>query len=211
MLAVLREASQESGPPWPIELCGRLHDAALGAIYYAKTKKGRKAPESAKDQSLIAKTIDLKDQNIYAVVLDSKRTILRDHDRAMVLCTYAKKEEAYEWLDIWCEWPERSEAQVSKVAWLRESIDRDGAKALLSLNEYLTEAMVGYVLTKGYEKLAQSGAEMIVTPETAISFLYPNYDPRREPFDRAVEKYRVPVWLGGFGTTRNPNAEDPNN
>ena len=65
--------------------------------------------------------------------------------------------------------------------------------------------------TKGYEKLAQSGAEMIVTPETAISFPYPNYDARREPFDLAVKKYRVPVWLGGFGKTRNPNTEDPNN
>ncbi|MFM7888805.1 MAG: apolipoprotein N-acyltransferase [Pseudanabaena sp.] len=65
--------------------------------------------------------------------------------------------------------------------------------------------------TNGYEKLSQSGAEMIVTPETAISFLYPNYDARREPFDRAVEKYRIPVWLGGFGKTRNPNTEDPNN
>lgn len=65
--------------------------------------------------------------------------------------------------------------------------------------------------TKGYEKLAQSGAEMIVTPETAISFLYPDYDARREPFDRMVEKYRVPVWLGSLGKTRNPNAEDPNN
>jgi apolipoprotein N-acyltransferase len=63
--------------------------------------------------------------------------------------------------------------------------------------------------TKGYEKLAQSGAEMIVTPETAISFLYPNYDARREPFDQVVEKYRVPVWLGGFGKTRNPNTEEP--
>ena len=65
--------------------------------------------------------------------------------------------------------------------------------------------------TKGYEKLAQSGAEMIVTPETAISFLYPDYDARREPFDRMVEKYRVPIWLGSIGKTRNPNAEDPNN
>ena len=65
--------------------------------------------------------------------------------------------------------------------------------------------------TNGYEKLAQSGVEMILTPETAISFLYPNYDPRREPFDRMVEKYHVPVWLGGFGKTRNPNTEDPNN
>jgi apolipoprotein N-acyltransferase len=65
--------------------------------------------------------------------------------------------------------------------------------------------------TKGYEKLAQSGAEMIVTPETAISFLYPDDNVRREPFDRIVEKYRVPVWLGSFGRTRNPNAEDPNN
>ena len=65
--------------------------------------------------------------------------------------------------------------------------------------------------TRGYEKLAQSGVEMIVTPETAISFLYPDSNPRREPFDRMVEKYRVPVWLGSFGRTRNPNAEDPNN
>ncbi|MDX2254813.1 MAG: apolipoprotein N-acyltransferase [Pseudanabaenaceae cyanobacterium bins.39] len=65
--------------------------------------------------------------------------------------------------------------------------------------------------TKGYEKLAQSGAEMILTPETAISFPYPDYDPRRVPFDQAVEKYRVPVWLGAFGKTRNPQTEDPNN
>lgn len=65
--------------------------------------------------------------------------------------------------------------------------------------------------TKGYEKLAQEGAEMIVTPETALSFLYPDYNPRRVPFDRMVEKYRVPVWLGGFGKTRNPNTEDVNN
>lgn len=65
--------------------------------------------------------------------------------------------------------------------------------------------------TKGYEKLAQEGAEMIVTPETALSFLYPDLNPRRVPFDRMVEKYRVPVWLGGFGKTRNPNTEDVNN
>jgi hypothetical protein len=152
MLAILRAASQDSSPPWPVEMCGRLHDAALGAIYYAKTKKGRKAPEAAKDESLIAKTIDLKEQNIYAVVLDSKRTILRDHDKAKVLCTHANKDEAYEWLDTWCDWPERSEAQVSKIAWLRETIDRDGATTLLHLNEYLNESMVGQVLTKFYEK-----------------------------------------------------------
>lgn len=65
--------------------------------------------------------------------------------------------------------------------------------------------------TKGYEKLAKSGAEMIVTPETAISSRYPDYNPLREKFDLAVEKYRVPIWLGSFGKTRNPNTEDPNN
>ena len=151
MLAVLREASQDSNPPWPIEMCGRLHDSALGAIYYAKTKKGRKAPESAREESFIAKTIDLKKQNIYAVVLDSKRSILRDHDKAKVLYTSPEKEDAYEWLDTWCDWPERYSAQVSKVAWLREPIDRDGATVLLHLNEYLNEAMVGHVLTKFYE------------------------------------------------------------
>ncbi len=54
--------------------------------------------------------------------------------------------------------------------------------------------------TAGYEQLAQAKADVILTPETALPFLYPDEDPRRSIFDRSVEKYRVPVWMGGFGS-----------
>lgn len=50
-----------------------------------------------------------------------------------------------------------------------------------------------------YSTLAQQGVEMILTPETALPFLYPTPKEIREPFDQAVRRYGVPVWLGGFG------------
>ncbi|AFY74353.1 apolipoprotein N-acyltransferase [Synechococcus sp. PCC 7502] len=58
---------------------------------------------------------------------------------------------------------------------------------------------------QGYEKLAQSKVDMILTPETAIPILYPNSDPRRSAFDQMVEKYNIPVWMGSFGYANSPN------
>ncbi len=62
---------------------------------------------------------------------------------------------------------------------------------------------------EGYEKLAQEKVDVILTPETAIPLLYSDslysdsslsdLDDRRGAFDRAVEKYNIPVWMGGFG------------
>ncbi len=50
-----------------------------------------------------------------------------------------------------------------------------------------------------YETLATQGVDMILTPETALPFLYPERREIRDPFDAAVRRYRVPVWVGGFG------------
>jgi len=59
----------------------------------------------------------------------------------------------------------------------------------------------------GYEELAKTGVNVILTPETALPFLYDpnNPDPRRERFDHMVTTYNVPVWMGGFGTIANPD------
>jgi apolipoprotein N-acyltransferase len=62
--------------------------------------------------------------------------------------------------------------------------------------------------TAGYEQLMREGVEMVVTPETALPFLYPDVDSRRGLFDRAVARHRVYTWLGGFGHSRKPNPEN---
>jgi hypothetical protein len=134
-------------------MCGRLHDSALGAIYYAKCRGG---PEDIQGKSLIVKTIDLEKQNIYAVALKSKRSILRDHSSKDVLYLSGDKDEALQWRESWClPWPERENATIAKVAWLTEDIDRDGAVKLLRLNEYLNEAMVGHVIAKWQSKTSR--------------------------------------------------------
>jgi apolipoprotein N-acyltransferase len=53
--------------------------------------------------------------------------------------------------------------------------------------------------TKGYEELARSGVDMVLTPEVAIPLRYPDPDTRREKLDRAIYTYGVPIWLGAFG------------
>ena len=90
----------------------------------------------------------MQDQNIYAVALNSKRSILRDHGAKDVLYLQASKKECLLWHQSWCvPWSERESASIGKVAWLRDSINRDGATQLLRLNEYLNEAMVGHILS----------------------------------------------------------------
>lgn len=57
--------------------------------------------------------------------------------------------------------------------------------------------------TAGYEKLVQeANANIILTPETALPFLYPDPDPRRSPFDLAIQKHKTLTWMGGFGRLR---------
>ncbi len=61
--------------------------------------------------------------------------------------------------------------------------------------------------TDGYEKLAQAGVDVILTPETALPFPYPDYNPVRSPFDQALQQRRTLTWLGAFGRPQQGNFE----
>jgi apolipoprotein N-acyltransferase len=64
--------------------------------------------------------------------------------------------------------------------------------------------------TEGYEKLARADVNIILTPETALPFLYPDADPRRSPFDDAIQTHKILTWMGGFGRLRQPNQTGDN-
>jgi apolipoprotein N-acyltransferase len=57
-------------------------------------------------------------------------------------------------------------------------------------------AIEGY--TKGYEKLADEGVDLVITPETALPFDW-NYIVNNSSFYPAIIKKKVPVLLGAFG------------
>jgi apolipoprotein N-acyltransferase len=63
---------------------------------------------------------------------------------------------------------------------------------------------------QGYLQLAQSGAELILTPEVAIPLRYSPDHPSFALFRSAVQTYGVPLWLGAFGNL-NPDRPDYTN
>jgi serine/threonine protein kinase len=136
--------SRHGQPKANVKLGGPLYEAALGSIYFATIKNSSEA--------VIVKTIDLKGQNIWAVTRNNKRTTIRglNDSNVIFLCQY--KEEADEWASIWCgpEFADRSDVTVGKVAFLQSSLKtpRDGATGLMRLNEYLSEAVVGLIVSK---------------------------------------------------------------
>ncbi len=58
-------------------------------------------------------------------------------------------------------------------------------------------AIEGY--TAGYQKLAAMGVDAVLTPETALPFLWTAQNRTRLSFYYAVRDAGVPVWLGAFG------------
>jgi apolipoprotein N-acyltransferase len=56
------------------------------------------------------------------------------------------------------------------------------------------------VYTRGYEFLANQGADAILTPEVALPFLWENPGANSNKFYQAVIEKGVVVWLGGYGT-----------
>lgn len=137
--------SRHGRPKANVKLGGQIHEAAIGSIYFATIKNSSEA--------VIVKTIDLTKQNIWAVTKNNKRTTIRglDDSNVVFLCQY--KEEANEWASIWCDGPQfadRHDVTVGKVAYLLSSLKtpRDGAKHLIRLNEYLSEAVVGLIVSK---------------------------------------------------------------
>jgi len=57
------------------------------------------------------------------------------------------------------------------------------------------KAIDGY--RQGYEELAQQGAQMVITPETALPFFWD--DLKSGSFYKSVVRAKIPVLLGGFG------------
>jgi len=136
--------SREGNPEKPIRLGGRLHDSAVGAIYYAQYK-------TEDSSSMVLKTIDLKEQNLWAVTKNNKRTTVRGLDSKNVLFLSNSKSEVKEWHTLWCKsdvYPERHNTIVSKICWTEDPIDREGATKRCQLNEYLNEAIIGLTLSK---------------------------------------------------------------
>jgi apolipoprotein N-acyltransferase len=59
------------------------------------------------------------------------------------------------------------------------------------------KAIAGY--TSGYEQLADQGVVAVLTPETALPFLWSQQVADRSSFYKAILAKGVMVWIGGFG------------
>ena len=53
--------------------------------------------------------------------------------------------------------------------------------------------------TQGYRRLARDGVQAVLTPETALPFLWSDRTKFDYPFYRAVREEKVLAWVGGFG------------
>jgi apolipoprotein N-acyltransferase len=54
--------------------------------------------------------------------------------------------------------------------------------------------------TEGYIQLAMAGVDMVLTPEVALPLVLQDRGLRKvERLNLAINAYRVPIWLGGFG------------
>ncbi|MBD2100134.1 apolipoprotein N-acyltransferase [Leptolyngbya sp. FACHB-261] len=62
----------------------------------------------------------------------------------------------------------------------------------------LRQALEGY--TTGYETLVSQGVQAVLTPETAVPILWTDPGAREaSSLEQAVQRLRVPIWVGGFG------------
>jgi len=133
----LLKLSKASEPKVPVTVGGRLHDSAIGAIYYAKQKHSK--------ESFVLKTMKLSEQNIWAITKKNKKTTLRGLKDSNVLFLTESKREAKRWQSIWCTTDlERPDTVVSKVAYIESTEPgRDGASKIMRLNEFMCESAVG--------------------------------------------------------------------
>ena len=59
------------------------------------------------------------------------------------------------------------------------------------------EALNGYA--KGYQQLADRNVDIVLTPETALPFLWTNPNRRYSALSQAIRDRQVPAWIGAFG------------
>ena len=97
---------------------------------------------------------------------------------------------------LWAMQPERMAAENLRP--LSVGVIQGNIPNIIKLRpEGWSIAVANYA--NAYRSLATQGVEMILTPETALPFLYPDRREVRDPFDAVVRQYRVPVWVGAFG------------
>lgn len=156
----LRAASRAGQPKDSVHVGGRLTDSAIGAIYIAKSY-AKSSPNGGQNGGVsgptmrILKSIDLNEQNVYAVVQGHKTTV-RGLPEEKALYLSNSYSDAKLWRSTWCtaEGPQGDDeaaaerTAVAKVCWTEGPLDRDLAKRVLRCNEYLTEAMVGLIVSE---------------------------------------------------------------
>lgn len=140
----LLSASRTGRPRYQVKVGGRLHDSAIGSIYVAHV---------IGLPPCILKTLDLQDQNVWALTKNNKRTTVRGLDAANIVFMTNRKSEAREFQSTWASTlPDGT--LVSKIAFINGGlIKRDGATRLALCNEYLNEALVGLILSETIPKV----------------------------------------------------------
>jgi hypothetical protein len=142
----LRAASRSGQPVHSVHVGGRLTDSAIGAIYvckmYSKTRESPGEPVMG-----ILKSMDLNEQNVYSVA-NSKKTTLRGLPANSSLYLSNSSSDAKLWHRTWCT--DKPETTIANVCWLEAPLEkpRDLATRVLQCNEYLTEAMVGLIVSQ---------------------------------------------------------------
>ncbi|MGC9524419.1 MAG: apolipoprotein N-acyltransferase [Limnospira sp.] len=81
---------------------------------------------------------------------------------------------------------------------LRVGIIQGNVPNAIKLNpEGWRRALDGY--TRGYLELSDRGVDAVLTPETALPFMWTQSSRNNLAFDQAILQRGVPAWVGGFG------------
>lgn len=135
---LIQKMSRAGRPKDPVKIKGRLHESAIGSIYFASMNDG---------ESVVAKTLDLNKQNIWSVSKNNSRTTLRGLSDCNVLFLCEERDEACEWASLWCDpFEDRADVTIGKVAYL--TTVKNGQVVKMRLNEYLNEAVVGLIVSQ---------------------------------------------------------------
>lgn len=136
----LNRRSRASAPEHAVVVDGLIATNDIGEIHLAHYKN-KTDPET-----LVLKSIDLLEQNVFAVTENNRRTTVRGLDSANIKFLSNSKTECQDWLSTFAR--DRKDAQVVKIAFAKKTTDTDGAIASFVCNEFLNEAFVGLVLTR---------------------------------------------------------------
>lgn len=140
LVHVVQKMSRAGRPKKPVHIKGRLHESAIGAIYFASMADS--------GDSMVVKTLDLNKQNIWSVSKNNSRTTLRGLNDAHVLFLCEERDEACEWASLWCDpFEDRADVTVGKVAYLT-TYDDKMKPVKIRLNEFLNEATVGLIVSQ---------------------------------------------------------------